>query len=41
MELHLGIDEELTESLWVRVKVKAREGDTVVGFRYRQPDHEF
>lgn len=40
-ELHLGMDEELTQSLWVRVKVKAREGDTVVGFRYRQPDQEF
>ena len=30
--LHLGIDEELTESLWVRVK---GEGDTVVGVCYR------
>jgi len=27
MKLHLGIDEELTESLWVRVK---GEGATIV-----------
>ena len=40
MELHLGIDEELTESLWVRVKGKAGEGDTVVGACYRLPDQE-
>ena len=40
MELHLGIDKELTESLWVRVKGKAGEGDTVVGACYILPDQE-
>ena len=34
MELHLGMDEELTESLWVRVKGKAGEGDVTVQFFY-------
>ena len=38
MELHLGIDEELTESLWV--KEKAGEGDIMVGVCYRLPDKE-
>ena len=40
MELHLGIDEELTERLWVRVKGKAEEGDIVVGVCYRLPNQE-
>ena len=38
MELHLGIDEELTESLWVRVKGKAGKGDIVVGVCYGLPN---
>ncbi|GAB0179518.1 cAMP-dependent protein kinase inhibitor alpha [Grus japonensis] len=39
MELHLGIDEEPTESLWVRIKRRAGTVDTVVGFCYR-PLHQ-
>ena len=31
MELCLGMDEELTVSLWIRIKGKARTGDTTVG----------
>ena len=38
MELHLRTDEELTESLWVRVKGK--EGDIIAGPCYRSPDQE-
>ncbi|GAB0210230.1 hypothetical protein GRJ2_003488800 [Grus japonensis] len=38
MELHLGMDEEPTESLWVRIKVRAGTGDIVVGVYYRPPD---
>jgi len=40
MDLHLGIDEELTKSLWVRVKGKAGEGNTAVGTCYRLLDQE-
>lgn len=40
MELHLGIDEEMTESLRVRVKGKAGEGDIRVGACYRLSDQE-
>lgn len=40
MELHLGIDKELSESLWVSVKGMAGEGDTVVGVCYKLPDEE-
>jgi len=40
LELHVGIDEELTESLWVRVKGMAGERDIVVGICYRMPDKE-
>lgn len=29
MELHLGMDEELAESLWVRTEGRAGTGDTV------------
>lgn len=31
MELQLEIDEELTESLWVRIKGRAETGDFIVG----------
>ncbi|GAB0189267.1 hypothetical protein GRJ2_001392000 [Grus japonensis] len=37
-EIHLGMDEELTESLWVRIKGRAGTGDTIVGVCYRPPD---
>ncbi|GAB0182153.1 hypothetical protein GRJ2_000680600 [Grus japonensis] len=40
MELNLGMDEEPTESLWVRIKGKAGTGDTIVGVCYRPPDQE-
>ncbi|GAB0206600.1 mitochondrial enolase superfamily member 1 [Grus japonensis] len=38
MELHLGMEEELTESLWVRIKGSAGTGDIIVGVCYRPPD---
>ncbi|GAB0183241.1 hypothetical protein GRJ2_000789400 [Grus japonensis] len=38
MELHLGMDEELTESLWVRMKGRVRTGDIQVGVCNRPPD---
>ncbi|GAB0175694.1 hypothetical protein GRJ2_000034600 [Grus japonensis] len=38
MELHLGMDEELTESLWVRIKGRAGAGDIIAGVCYRPPD---
>ncbi|GAB0179159.1 hypothetical protein GRJ2_000381200 [Grus japonensis] len=38
MELHLGMDEELTESLWVRIKGRAGAGHIIVGVCYRSPD---
>ncbi|GAB0210021.1 mitochondrial enolase superfamily member 1 [Grus japonensis] len=38
MELHLGMEEELTESLWVRIKGRAGAGDIIVGVSYRPPD---
>ena len=37
MELHLGMDEEPTESLWVRIKGRAGTGDIIVGVCYRPP----
>lgn len=40
MELWLGIDEELTETLWVSSKEKTGKGDIVVGICYRLPDQE-
>ncbi|GAB0204032.1 polycomb group RING finger protein 3-like [Grus japonensis] len=38
MELHLGMDEEPTESLWLRIKGRAGAGDIIVGVCYRPPD---
>ena len=40
MELHLGVDEELTESLWVRSKGRTGIGDIIVGVCYRLPKQE-
>ena len=40
MELHLRMDEELTESVWVRIKGKAETGDIIVGDCYRLPNQE-
>ncbi|GAB0208244.1 hypothetical protein GRJ2_003290100 [Grus japonensis] len=38
MELHLGMEEEPTKSLWVRIKGRAGTGDIIVGVCYRPPD---
>ena len=38
MELRLGLDEEPTESLWVKIKGRAGTGDITVGVCYRPPD---
>ncbi|KAK4832456.1 hypothetical protein QYF61_023503 [Mycteria americana] len=40
MELCLGMADELTESLWVRIKEQTSMGDTVMGICYRPPDQE-
>ena len=40
MELCLGMDEELTESSWVRIKGRTGRGDVIVGVCYRPPDKE-
>ncbi|GAB0191019.1 hypothetical protein GRJ2_001567200 [Grus japonensis] len=38
MELHLGMDEEPTKSLWVRIKGSTGAGDIIAGVCYRPPD---
>ncbi|GAB0205898.1 mitochondrial enolase superfamily member 1 [Grus japonensis] len=38
MELHLGMDEELTKSPWVRIKGRAGAGDFIAGVCYVPPD---
>ncbi|GAB0205517.1 hypothetical protein GRJ2_003017300 [Grus japonensis] len=38
MELHLGMDEELTENLWVRIKGSAGTRDIIVGICHRPFD---
>ncbi|PKU27961.1 hypothetical protein llap_21735 [Limosa lapponica baueri] len=40
MELCLGMDEEPTESLWVKIKQRAGTGDVTAGVCYRPPDLE-
>jgi len=40
MEIHLGMDEEPTESLWISIKERAGTGDIIVGVCYRPPDEE-
>lgn len=40
MELHLGTDEELTETLWVMTKGREGTGDITVGVWYRPPDQD-
>lgn len=40
MELHLGRDEELSESLWVRIKGTAGTCDIIVGICYRSSNQE-
>ena len=41
MELHLGMDEEPTKRLWVRIKGRAGTGDTVVAVCYRPPNQKY
>jgi len=38
MELHLGLDEEPTESLWVKIKGRAGTGNIIAGVCGRPPD---
>ena len=38
--LCLGMDEELTESLSVRIKGRVGTGDIMVGVYYKSPDQE-
>jgi len=40
MELRLGMDEEPTENLWVKIKGRAGASDTTVGVCYRTPDQD-
>ncbi|GAB0182662.1 hypothetical protein GRJ2_000731500 [Grus japonensis] len=40
MEYHPGMDEELTESLWVRIKGWTGTGDTIVGLCYKPLSQE-
>lgn len=40
MELCLGMDEEPTKSLWVRIKGMAGIGDTTLGVCYRLPEQD-
>lgn len=40
MELCLGVDEELTESFWIRIKKQTSTGNVVAGVCYRLPDLE-
>jgi len=39
-ELHLGLDEEPTESLWVKIKCRAGTGDITVGVCYWPSDQD-
>jgi len=38
MELCLGMDEEPTKSLWIRINGRAGTGDIAVGVCYRPPE---
>ncbi|GAB0196246.1 hypothetical protein GRJ2_002089900 [Grus japonensis] len=38
MELHMGMDEEPTKSLWVRIKGSTGAGNITTGVCYRAPD---
>ena len=40
MDLCLQVDEELTESLWVRITGRTGMVDIIVGVYYRPPDQE-
>jgi len=38
--IHLGMDEESTKSLWVRIKGRTGAGDIVAEVHYRPPNQE-
>lgn len=40
MELHLGMDEETTESLWVRIKGRGGTGNITAWVSYRPLSQE-
>lgn len=40
VELHLGMDEELTKSLWVSIKRSAETGDIIVEICYSPPNQD-
>ncbi|KAK4828701.1 hypothetical protein QYF61_000539 [Mycteria americana] len=40
MELCLGMDKELAEGLWVRIKERVSQGDIIVGVCYMPPDQK-
>jgi len=40
MELHLGLDEEPTESVRAKIKGRAGTGDITAGVCYRPPDQD-
>ncbi|KAK4824035.1 hypothetical protein QYF61_009626 [Mycteria americana] len=40
VDLHLGMDEEPTKSLWVRIKGRAETADIILGVCCRPPDQE-
>ncbi|PKU38249.1 dtw domain-containing protein 2 [Limosa lapponica baueri] len=41
VELHLRMDEDLSESLWVRIKGRTGAGDVTVGVCYRPPHQSY
>ncbi|PKU28864.1 dtw domain-containing protein 2 [Limosa lapponica baueri] len=40
MELHLGMDEEPTESLWVKIRGRTGTGDITLGVCYKPPEKD-
>lgn len=40
MEFCLGMDDEPTANLWVRIKEKTGKDDIIVGIWYKPPDQE-
>ncbi|KAJ7404103.1 dtw domain-containing protein 2 [Willisornis vidua] len=40
MELHMGMDKEVIEGLWIRTKGRAGTGDFIMEVRHGPPDQE-
>ena len=40
IKVHLEMNDEQVQSLWVRIKGQVNMGDTIVGVQYRLPDQE-